>query len=352
MYATYANEYVGDFDRMVRSYKLVMQIFDKYHFKIKSAIRKMPDFKSGCGIHARFHPDTLDELSDDWGHHQLDIFGLFLYKTGDLIQKGHRIITTARQKEIIQDIIQYLYTVKWETVPDNGIWEEGAELHSSSIGAVLAGLTMWHDEGHYEYKYKHKINLGDVVPVSERYLEDGRKALSELLPRESASKEQDLSQLSLIWPYNIISREKSLEVINRVEKNLVRERGVIRYTGDKYFNSNPESLAGNEAQWPLGISWLSIAHSKMAQRCPWQGCNFDESLGYLQKAKQYIQQVESMMVDGGKLPELFFNGKPNANVPLAWAQSLHIVAVKAYMTAIDNVEHHFNKKIEVDLRVK
>ncbi len=75
--------------------------------------------------------------------------------------------------------------------PDFGVWEEGPELHASSIGSTLAGLTMWHDHGFYDYKYKNRIDVASIIPVSERFLEDGNAALAQLLPRESASRPYD-----------------------------------------------------------------------------------------------------------------------------------------------------------------
>jgi GH15 family glucan-1,4-alpha-glucosidase len=95
MYATYANEYVGAYDKMIESYRLILRVFQKYRHKISSGARKR-HFMGSCAdevIHARIHPVTLEEITHEWGHHQLDIFGLFLYKTGDLIKKGHSVIT-------------------------------------------------------------------------------------------------------------------------------------------------------------------------------------------------------------------------------------------------------------------
>ncbi len=88
MYATYANEYIGAYDKMIESYRLILRIFLKYKNKIYAGARKR-HYLGSCAsevIHARIHPVTLEEITDDWAHHQLDIFGLFLYKTGDLVK--------------------------------------------------------------------------------------------------------------------------------------------------------------------------------------------------------------------------------------------------------------------------
>ena len=327
MYATYANEYLGNFSHMIRSFELVMTIMSKYRHKL--LITKIPEKHA---LHARFHPNTLEELSNDWGHHQLDVVGLFLYKTGDLIKKGHNVITTMQQRELIRDLIQYVFTYRWETYPDYGMWEEGPEVHSSSVGAILAGLTMWHDEGHYDYKYRHPMNLSEIVPVSDRYFETGGKILHELLPRESKTRNTDMAQLSLIWPYNIIDLDLQDVILEKVEKRLLGDKGVIRYVKAWYFNASHTEKEGNEAEWPLGIAWLSIVHNKLAGR---KG-DKQKAMEHLRKSKNYLEKLDRLMVDGC-LPELYTGGKPNENCPLAWAHSFHIIALQSFINATEDL---------------
>ncbi len=330
MYATYANEYIGAYDKMIESYRLILRIFLKYKNKICAGARKR-HYLGSCAsevIHARIHPVTLEEITDDWGHHQLDIFGLFLYKTGDLIKKGHNPITTDQTETLLflRDIVLYLTTVRWHSDPDFGVWEEGPERHSSSIGAVLAGLTMWHDDGYYDSKYKNKVEIHHIVPIPEEFIETGRAALKEILPRESESRAYDFVQLSLIWPYNIIKREDAMRIVKNIEDNLVREKGVIRYPGDLYYSSNQEHPFGNEAQWPLGFAWLSIAFSKLAIRQMRTGDISDIPKDLIEKSEMYLDRLESVMTDDGRVPELYTAGGRNSNIPLAWAQSLYVVA--------------------------
>ncbi|MCL4874492.1 hypothetical protein KJ039_10475 [bacterium] len=330
MFATYANEYVGAYDKLIESYRLIIRIFQKYRQKITNGARKRT-YLGSCAdevIHARVHPVTLEEITNEWGHHQLDIFGLFLYKTGDLIKKGHNVISTdqAETQILLRDIVLYLTTVRWHSDPDFGVWEEGPELHSSSIGAVLAGLTMWHDDGYYHYKYKARIPIHQYMPVPQEFIERGRSALERLLPSESASRPVDLAQLSLVWPYYIINDSQALQIISNVEKRLVRRHGVIRYPGDLYYNADRTSPAGNEAEWPLGFAWLSIAWSQLAIKALRLGEIFSPPVEYIEKSEHYLRRLESVMTPEGQVPELYTDGRPNYNVPLAWAQSFYVVA--------------------------
>ncbi len=330
MYATYANEYVGAYDKMIESYRLILRIFQKYAHKISNGARKR-HYLGSCAeevIHARVHPVTLEEISDEWGHHQLDIFGLFLYKTGDLIKKGHNVIVTDRAETLmlLRDIVMYLTSVRWHSDPDFGVWEEGPEVHSSSIGSVLAGLTMWHDDGHYHKKYHHKVDLHGYLPVPQEFVEIGTEALSALLPAESGSRRFDLAQLSLIWPYNIVTEAQAGEILANVEKNLVRGLGVIRYPGDRYYSPDHDNPVGSEAEWPLGFAWLSIVYSKLAIRAIKMGSIFGTPVALIEKAVHYLKRIERVMTDDGMVPELYSAGKMNSNVPLAWAQSFYVVA--------------------------
>ncbi|MBI5886914.1 MAG: hypothetical protein HZB85_10095 [Deltaproteobacteria bacterium] len=330
MYATYANEYVGSYDRMIESYRLIIRIFQKYRHKITSGARKRLYLGSCTNevIHARFHPVTLDEITSDWGHHQLDIFGLFLYKTGDLIKKGHNVIGTDQAETLIllRDMVLYLTTVGWHSHPDFGVWEEGPETHSSSIGAVLAGLTMWHDDGHYHSKYHTQTPICSLLPVPQEFIEAGRDALARLLPMESASRCYDFVQLSLIWPYMIVTDAQAAEILSNIETNLVRKKGVVRYPGDLYFNANSANPVGNEAEWPLGFAWLSIVYSKLALKAVRLGGLLETPERLVEKSEMYLRMTESVMSEDGRVPELYTAGRPNWNLPLAWAQSFYIVA--------------------------
>ncbi|MEK6760131.1 MAG: glycoside hydrolase family 15 protein [Deltaproteobacteria bacterium] len=330
MYASYANEYVGAYDKMIESYRLIIRIFQKHRHKITSGARKR-HYTGSCAdevVHARVHPVTLEEITREWGHHQLDILGLFLYKTGDLIKKGHSVISIDQAETLIlmRDIVLYLTTVRWHSDPDFGVWEEGPEVHSSSIGSVLAGLTMWHDDGYYHHKYRMQVPLYSYLPIPQEFLETGRRALDALLPGESASRPYDMSQLSLIWPYNIITDIQASQIIDAIEKKLVREMGVIRYTGDLYYNADPSSPLGNEAQWPLGFAWLSIVYSQLALRAIRMGNIFSAPSELIEKSVSYLERLEAVMTEDGMVPELYTSGSSNRNIPLAWGQSFYVVA--------------------------
>ena len=97
-----------------------------------------------------------------------------------------------------------------------------------------------------------------------------------------------------------------------MEYHLQRERGVIRYKGDRYFNKNEDGWS-EEAEWTFGLSWLAIIYEKR---------------GEMEKAQGYIDQAKEIATKKG-LPELYFSNSDmfNENTPLGWSESLFIVAL-------------------------
>jgi GH15 family glucan-1,4-alpha-glucosidase len=249
----------------------------------------------------------VTEITDqEWGHNQIDAISLFLWGVAEGIKKGKKIIRNDKDIIILQKIVHYLNSIEYHHCYDNSLWEEASEIHSSSIGSAVAAL-------------KH---IKEIVEVPDEMIEKGEKALNDLLPFESITKPVDLAQLTLIYPFNVLPHDKAKEILSRVEKYLVRERGVIRYQSDSYFNilekkygrDKPATFyLGEEAEWTMGFGFLALAYN---------------TSGESEKAKYYLDKLESVMDQDGNLPELYYSKTdiPNENNPLGWSQSLYIVA--------------------------
>ncbi|MBI5694726.1 MAG: hypothetical protein HZC51_03145 [Nitrospirae bacterium] len=329
MYCTIAKEYMGDFASVKKSFGLILDIFDKYSDKIDSCIDNKPTGKHDF-LHARFRVHTIEEFPDEWGHNQLDIFGLFLYKVGDLKKKGIEVLRDLQDVKRVQDIVWYLYSIRWHESPDYGVWEEGPEVHSSSVGSVLAGLMSIRE------------NI-EEVRVPARFIEQGQEALKRIMPRESESRPYDMAQLSLIWPYKVLDQDTRRTVLANVEEKLLGDAGVVRYPNDRYFNPDPWKPEGREAQWPMGFAWLSIVHTKIAEETFARG-DAREAINLLKKAHHYVKRVEKTMTPGYKIPELFSDGRPNENTPLAWAQAMYVIAVQA----MENLKAKMDRQMMIE----
>ena len=298
-YECLAFEVINDWDNVLKTYRTILDIFEKHEYKINYAIMQKPEAAYQY-IHPRYHPESFDEFWEEWGNKQHDSIGAILFKIGELEGKKKRsIIRGARDIRIVQKLIYYLESIEYWHDKDNGMWEEDEEVHASSVGACVAGLMM----------IKKKTNL--VVP--QRLIDEGKKTLKHLLPRESKKKYVDLALLSLIWPYKVVKGKQRKIILNNVEYHLERKKGVIRYKNDAYYNKNPDGYS-EEAEWTFGLSWLSIIY---------------DMIGNKNKAKEYLEKAIGTVNKKGQVPELYFSNtnKYNENSPLGWSESLFVVAL-------------------------
>lgn len=297
----------SDCDRYEKTYHAILDILKFYKPKFDPLTFVRPKTSLDY-IHPRYTEDGK-EVPVEWGDAQNDATGAILYGIALGEKNGKKIIRDLDDLEVIQNLVWYLNTVHYWTDADNGMWEENLELHMSSVGACLAGL----------------FEIKDIVNVPKHMIIGGQKSLNLLFPHESPTKTYDLAQLSLIYPYNLLSPQQSLTILEGVEKHLLRDSGVIRYKSDSYYCSDKSDdrkkpddyYVGKEAEWTMGLPWLSLCYLQ---------------LGNIEKAKYYLELTESKMVDNYKLPELYYANttEANPNTPLGWSNALYIIAVREY----------------------
>ncbi len=298
-YTVMAFEAVGEWDVVHQTWHALLDIFLKHEEKISWAIQERPRFTYQY-IHARYNPETFEEFWEEWGNKQNDAVGCILFALGSLEAKGQSVLRNDDDRRIVQRLADYLTVVEYWNDPDNGVWEEYEEVHASSVGACVAGLTIARDNG--------------IATVPEESIEKGHDALARLLPRESRSKFTDLALLSLIFPYHIVPDAVAELILSNLEYHLTRDRGVLRYKNDRYYNKNEDGTS-EEAEWTMGFPWLSIIYRDRGEH---------------EKADMWLQRAHGALDTEGKLPELYFShtNDPNENNPLGWAESLYVVALK------------------------
>lgn len=305
-YETIAFEVIGDWVTVEKTYEAIFQIFLKHETKIDAAIEHKPEATFEY-IHARFHPETFEEFWEEWGNKQNDAIGCILFRIGELEHHHKRFILNSPDKiRIVNKLVKYLNSVEYWHDRDSGMWEEDEEIHASSVGACVAGLK--------------SIKRLPQVEVPDELIQKGQETLDALLPRESERKFVDLSLLSLIWPYDVVSSSQRDQILENVEYHLLRDRGVIRYKGDRYYNKNQDQVS-EEAEWTFGLAWLAIIY---------------EMLGNKDKAYELIKDLIADDTPFG-LPELYFSNSAeyNDNTPLGWSESLFIVALYEMNHRID-----------------
>ena len=292
VYAAIGLEAAQKYGNVKRALRALLDILLKHEYKIDWAIKEKPKYHYQY-IHARYDPVTMDEIWAQWGNKQNDAIGALLFKVADLEEKGIKIIRDEDDFRILQKLVHYLQSIEYWHDKDNGMWEENEEVHASSIGACVAGLK----------KIRH------IVDVPSNLIKKGEVALNKLLPRESETKEVDMALLSLIYPYNVVTKGQRDVILKNMEEQLVKEKGVVRYIGDKYYYKN------GEAMWTKGLPWLAIIYKKL---------NKPDKYAF------YMRKTMEAMNERGELPELYYadgNGH-NENCPLAWSQAMFVVGLR------------------------
>src|SRR6185369_11191913 len=211
----------------------------------------------------------------------------------------HSMLRNDQDRKTVQTLIYYICNVEYWHDADNGMWEEAEEVHASSIGAVVTGLKKWQEVG--------------GMDVDQDAVDRGEAALKKLLPRESETKFTDLALLSLIYPYNVVDKDMAQQIVDNLVYHLEREKGVLRYKLDQYYNKNPDGYS-EEAEWCFGLSWLAIIYQQM---------------GDTEKAKEYLDKATATVTKEGKVPELYFSNsnEANENTPLGWSESMYVAAL-------------------------
>jgi phosphorylase kinase alpha/beta subunit len=289
----------GEIDVVQKAAKALLTVFVKHKDKINWAIENKPK-EAWQYIHARFHPETFEEYWEEWGNSQNDAVGEVLNLLVELELRGKSVIDTDEEKQMVQKVVDYLIAIEYWHDKDNGIWEENMEVHASSIGSCVAALK--------------KAKKLEWLHVPEDAIVLGEKALRDLLPRESLTKFADLALLSLIYPFAVTTEEETLKILQNVEYHLTKDKGVIRYKLDRYYNNNPDGYS-EEAEWCFGLSWLAIIYAERGNK---------------EKAFYYLRRAETAVTEEGLVPELYYShtNQPNENTPLGWSESMYVVALK------------------------
>ena len=218
----------GDVAQVQKSARALLDVFLKHEEKINWAIEFRPH-ETWQHIHARFHPETFDEFWEEWGNKQHDAVGEVLNLIVELELRGVGVVSSDDDRRMVQKIIDYLARLEYWHDADNGIWEENLEVHASSVGSVVAALK--------------KAKQIEWLTVEDWAIENGEGMLRTLLPRESYEKFADLALLSLIYPFHVTTEEETLAILRNVEYHLTKDKGVIRYKNDRYYNANPDGYS-------------------------------------------------------------------------------------------------------------
>ena len=294
-------------------------------------------------LHAKYDTGSGEPVvpDDGWGHLQLDATAVFLLQLAQLTRSGLVVVQTSHERDFIQNLVYYV--ARAYRVADYGIWERGdkgnhgmPERNASSIGLVkaalesLEGLDLYgpHGDGRCSLHIPHDA----IVRL--------RRALSGLLPRESASKEVDAACLSVIgYPAWAVEDPALVERTRRkIRTELGGPYGYKRFRRDGHqtvvedhtrLHYEREELAQFEhieCEWPLFLAYelvTACCEERWAEAWSWR-----ERLARVAVEVDGVPLLPELYV----VPEAAIEAErlnpgsqqrlPNDNVPLLWTQSL------------------------------
>src|SRR5262249_8743352 len=264
-------------------------------------VRGMPskDFEY---LHPRYAPDGDEILSELWGLRQDDAIGLAIWALSRWQERFDIFRNDFADFHLVQKLIWYCDAIDVSNLPDSGLWEEEEPtkaVHLSSIATVAAGLTQ-------------AARIG-VEDIPERLTANTARQIPLMAGRGNGHPDKDLALLTLVWPLGDdvpIPRSSQREIVERVERELLGTRGVVRYRGDSY-----NSCHGGSPEWTMGLGFLALAWNALGER---------------ERAIAHLLRLESAATESSELPESWCHDLDHDrrfNSPLSWSHALHGVAL-------------------------
>jgi phosphorylase kinase alpha/beta subunit len=295
-------------------------------------------------------------------------------------------------------IIRYLKAIEYWQDADAGHWEEDHRIHASSIGVVVAGLRR-------TQQLFEKVDYEPHVDVQE-LIETGMHAfdtilaqgVTDLLPDgtippetlrqppwshdigvqhlgaehffelfDVRRREQDAALLFLIEPLDILDEEQAADIVDAVERHLVRLKGVARYAGDTYWGPGFKEILKPSERTTSAVGRLDLRNQTAAgvaySKTEAQWSLFDPILAaywarqyaktsnpeHRDKSLEYTDRHLSQLVlqpDGSwQWPEAYYHAfmhhgrqkfqlMPNDHTPLLWTQANSLRALQRFVQIV------------------
>ncbi|XP_065353861.1 probable phosphorylase b kinase regulatory subunit beta isoform X1 [Cloeon dipterum] len=225
-------------------------------------------------LHCKFHLMTGAEVytEDEYNHLQIDVVSLYLIYLVQMISSGLQIVYTKDEVTFVQNLVYYVERAY--RTPDFGMWERGTryndgspEIHASSIGMAKSALEAINGCN----LFGEKGASWSVVYVDIDAHNRNRSIFETLLPRESSSKEIDVSLMATVSYPAFATHDEHL--LAETKKSLLTLRGTYgfkRFSRDGYKCplENPcerfykegqtKEFEGLESEWPLFYIYMII----------------------------------------------------------------------------------------------
>jgi len=252
-----------------------------------------------------------EEVAGQWGHHQLDGLGSWLWGLAAFVERHPGLSIPVPWLRAADLAAAYLRAL-WR-LPSSDWWEEGEDaIHTSTLAAVAGGL-----RAHGRLAAAPASDgAGDeiAIVIRDRCVRDGA------FVKSSRASGIDASLISLFVPYGIVTWEDEVYqcTLTRILAELGSPVGLHRYAGDSFYGGG---------EWVLLTAWLGWAYA---------------TAGLREQGVAIRQWVEAQAGPGGNLPEQVPHGLFAADdlgrwtrrwgplaTPLLWSHAMYLILVDA-----------------------
>ena len=203
-------------------------------------------------IHTRY---THDGRAGEgfWENHQLDGLGTWLWALQEHLEMTGDRIHKKKEQDIIASLCRYLIRL-WQ-YPCYDLWEEyGDNIHLYTLVSVYTGLQRAQQlvGGSYDK------DLADI-----RAFIDKNMVVNGHYAKMTGDTRVDASALGLLVPYRYVHKDDEifLKTLETIEKTIVCDRGVYRYSGDEFYGGGRWII---HSCW-LGLNYIEIGAYKQAE---------------------------------------------------------------------------------------
>jgi len=312
-FISYSMDLVGEYQSSQAFHDWAIRTIIRYESKINKSIQMLEkgDFpEDNDYFHSRFSLDGM-EKPDDWGHHQLDGLGTWLWS---LVQ--HLSIT--EQKNISLEYFKAVrlvrdYLMSFWKYSSYDCWEENPDfVHTYTLAAIYAGLN--NIAGFLNDDVSRKTANEVRNFVLQNAIQNGH------FVKYIGSSEIDANLLGLSVPYELIDIRDDImqKTISLIEKKLLSPSwGLHRYQSDSYYGGG---------EWILLSTWLGWYYAKTNR---------------LDRSQSILDWIEKQASRTGELPEqvkenLLFPAKykewekrwGKIASPLLWSHANYLILYK------------------------
>lgn len=251
-------------------------------------------------IHPKVNFDGSEIKGLKWQFLQIDTLAYFILMFFNGYINGLPVFRNSEDREIVQLLITALEGLDFCNKNYAHSWEEELGIFTSNLGLITRALEVAYDMG---------------FQVNREILRKARRKFYGQFPYERTGRDWDLTLLFLGAVDGILKPIDIDEIVEGIEGNILKNHGVIRYKNDIYKPfSNVNIKPKEEMQWCMGLSYLSIIHTKRRN---------------IEKGKYYLDLLLNKYPDG-IIPEgVNEKGEPCDNTPLAWSVSMTLLAIQA-----------------------